>query len=85
MRAETASQMDRALKILGVKINTWGHFRTPTPLDAQPVIRMNRDTLYSAAVVDISKGATLTIPETGDRYLSIHGNKRGSLYQQGVP
>ncbi len=71
VRAETAFQMDRALKILGVKINTWGHFRTPTPLDAQPVIRMNRDTLYSAAVIDISKGATLTIPETGDRYLSI--------------
>lgn len=32
---------------------------------------MNRDTLYSAAVIDISKGATLAIPETGDRYLSI--------------
>jgi hypothetical protein len=70
-RAETASQMDRALKILGVNINTWGHLRTPTPLDKQAVIRMNRDTLYSATVVDISKGATLTIPETGERYLSI--------------
>jgi hypothetical protein len=63
--------MDRALKILGININTWGHLRTPTPLDKQTVIRMNRDTLYSAAIVDISKGATLAIPETGDRYLSI--------------
>jgi len=71
-RAETAFQMDRALKMfMGGKVNTWAHFRTPTPLDAQPVIRMNRDTLYSAVVVDISKGATLTIPEAGDRYLSI--------------
>ena len=70
-RAETALQMDRALKILGINVNTWGHFRTPTPLDKQTVIRMNRDTLYSAAVIDISKGATLTIPEAGDRYLSI--------------
>ncbi len=71
VRAETASQIDRALKTTGAKVNTWGHIRTPTPLDAQSVIRMNRDTLYSAALIDISKGATLTIPETGDRYLSI--------------
>lgn len=31
---------------------------------------MNRDTLYSAAVVDIADGATLTLPEVGDRYMS---------------
>ncbi len=72
VRAETASQIDRILKMfLGGKVNTWGHLRTPTRLDNQAVIRMNRDTLYSAAIIDISKGATLTIPETGDRYLSI--------------
>ena len=34
----------------------------------QPVIRMNRDTLYSFAIVDISEGATLTVPDSGDRY-----------------
>jgi hypothetical protein len=71
VRAETASQMDRLLKMAGGKVNTWVHFRSPTPLDKQTVIRMNRDTLYSGAVIDISKGATLAIPETGDRYLSI--------------
>jgi hypothetical protein len=72
VRAETASQMDRILKTMaGGKVNTWVHIRTPTPLDKQTVIRMNRDTIYSAAVIDISKGATLAIPETGDRYLSI--------------
>jgi hypothetical protein len=54
-----------------VNFNKWEHIRTPTPLDAQTVIRMNRDTLYSATLIDISKGATLTIPEVGDRYLSI--------------
>ena len=32
---------------------------------------MNRDTLYSSAIVDISDGATLTIPDGGDRYLSV--------------
>ena len=71
VRAETASQFDRALKTVGDKVNTWGHLRTPPPLDAQIVIRMNRDTLYGSVLLDISKGATLTIPETGDRYLSI--------------
>ncbi len=71
VRAETASQIDRFLKMVGGKVNTWGHLRTPTPLDAQNVIRMNRDTIYSGALIDISQGATLTIPETGDRYLSI--------------
>jgi hypothetical protein len=72
VRAETASQIDRFLKnMAGGNINTWVHLRTPTPLDNQTVIRMNRDTLYSAAIIDISKGATLTMPETGDRYLSM--------------
>ena len=27
------------------------------------MIRMNRDTLYSLAIVDISEGATLTVPD----------------------
>ena len=71
VRAETASQIDRTLMVLDININTWGHIRTPTPLDAQNVIRMNRDTLYSAALIDISRGATLTIPDAGDRYLTI--------------
>ncbi|MCT1477708.1 DUF1214 domain-containing protein [Microbacterium sp. p3-SID336] len=34
------------------------------------MIRLNRDTLYSFAVVDISQGASFTIPEHGERYLS---------------
>lgn len=52
-------------------INRFGHNRTPTPVEHQPVIRMNRDTLYSFATVDISEGATVTIPDSGDRYLSV--------------
>lgn len=51
--------------------NRWSHFREPTPLDQQSVIRMNRDTLYSAAVIDVSEGAALTVPEAGDRYVSV--------------
>jgi hypothetical protein len=52
-------------------VNVLRHHREPTSVEHQPVIRMNRDTLYSAAVVDISKGATLTIPDGGDRYISV--------------
>ena len=51
-------------------VNRLSHRRAPTPVDRQTVIRMNRDTLYSAAVVDISEGATLTIPDGGKRYVS---------------
>ena len=47
------------------------HNRAPTPVEHQPVIRMNRDTLYSAGIVDISEGATLVIPDGGRRYVSV--------------
>lgn len=70
VRAETAAQFDRTLEMTG-GVNQFAHLREPTPLDKQNVIRMNRDTLYSAAIVDISKGATLTVPDAGERYLSV--------------
>ena len=52
-------------------VNRLLHHREPTSVDHQPVIRMNRDTLYSEAVVDISQGATVTLPDPGDRYVSV--------------
>ena len=52
-------------------INRFQHNRAPAPVDQQTVIRMNRDTLYSFAVVDVSAGASLTIPDAGRRYLSV--------------
>ena len=70
VRAETA-RMFAALQADAGGINQLGHTRAPTPVDHQTVIRMNRDTLYSAGVVDISEGATVTIPESGDRYVSV--------------
>jgi hypothetical protein len=71
VRAETAAQFDRLLQIPGAAINTVVHFRNPVALDSQTVIRMNRDTLYSGVLVDISEGATLTVPDIGDRYMSL--------------
>jgi hypothetical protein len=68
--AETAFQFDRVAFMAG-GVNTWVHNRQPTPIDQQNVIRMNRDTLYSFAIVDISAGATLTVPDAGSRYLTV--------------
>lgn len=52
-------------------INKFKTNKSPTPIDRQPVIRMNRDTLYSLGVFDISEGVTITLPDAGDRYLSM--------------
>ena len=48
------------------------HRRQPTPVAEQDVIRMNRDTLYSVAVVDLGAGdARVTLPEPGARFQSL--------------
>jgi hypothetical protein len=48
------------------------HDRTPTPMDKQTVIRMNRDTLYSAAVFDLDAGpVTITLPDAGKRFMTM--------------
>ena len=68
-RVESDTMIAKMLPIVG-GLGVFHHDRQLAPLDQQPVIRQNRDTLYSVAIVDISGGATLTIPEYGDRYLS---------------
>jgi hypothetical protein len=70
VRAET-DRMFAALAQQAGGTNRLSHNRTPTALDNQTVIRMNRDTLYSYAIVDLSGGARLTVPESGDRYVSV--------------
>ncbi len=48
------------------------HSREPVSVDAQSVIRMNRDTLYSSAVFDLDAGpVTVTLPDAGSRYMSM--------------
>lgn len=70
-RAETDRTFQNATKLAG-GVNRFFHFRKVTPLDNQTVVRMNRDTLYSAAIVDASKGATVTVPKMPDgRYCSV--------------
>jgi hypothetical protein len=69
-RAET-DRMFAAIQAQAGGVNQLFHNRVPTPVDRQTVIRMNRDTLYSGAVVDISAGATIVVPDAGRRYLSV--------------
>jgi hypothetical protein len=69
VRAET----DTAIRVMHdrKRFGAFFHFRAPTPLDNQTVIRMNRDTLYSAAVLDLSAPVTVTLPDAGGRYMSL--------------
>lgn len=53
-------------------LGTFVHRREPAAVDNQTVIRLNRDTLYSAAVFDLDAGpATITLPEAGKRFMSM--------------
>ncbi|MGP4030816.1 DUF1254 domain-containing protein [Pseudarthrobacter sp. 1C304] len=70
VRAES-NRMMAALMAGAGGINRWHHIRVPTPLDQQTVVRMNRDTLYSFAVVDLAGGATVTMPDGNGRYVSL--------------
>ena len=69
VRAET-DRMFADLQRDAGGVNAFSHNRTPAAIENQTVIRLNRDTLYSFAVVDLAEGATLTLPEHGARYLS---------------
>lgn len=62
---------DSSLKYVNGEANEFVHIREPQPLDVPSAIRMNRESLYSGAIVDISKGASLTIAQTNGRYVSV--------------
>lgn len=52
--------------------NTWNHHRKPMPLDEQPAPLMNRDTVYSFAILDGGGDVAITLPENDGRYMSLH-------------
>lgn len=72
IRAESDTYM-RNLAAQAGGLGVFNHFRTPTPLDQQTIIRMNLDTLYSSAVFDLAAGpVTVTLPaQTDGRYVSL--------------
>jgi hypothetical protein len=48
------------------------HRREVVSVDKQPVVRPNRDTLYSSGVFDLDAGAvTITMPDAGGRFMSL--------------
>jgi hypothetical protein len=50
----------------------FSHRREPAAIDNQTVIRLNRDTLYSAAVFDLDTDpVTITLPDAGKRFMSM--------------
>lgn len=67
-RAETHEIMKSYVDQVG--IGKLLHIRTPTPLDEQNVIRMNRDTLYSMVVIDMTEPVSIVKPNS-DRFQSM--------------
>src|SRR5580692_3348087 len=71
----TRAESDLYFHSIGVKEGGFGKFfhnREPAPIDNQNVIRLNRDTLYSAAVFDLDAGpVTITLPDAGKRFMSM--------------
>ncbi|MFN3370109.1 MAG: DUF1254 domain-containing protein [Sphingomonadaceae bacterium] len=91
VRAETDRYFRDIAALSGGRVNSFAHVRAPTPLDQQTVVRMNRDTLYSGAVIDTGgAGATITVPRMPDgRYASVllidnDHHYVGVLYDPGV-
>ena len=69
-RAESDLTFSRLVRDGG--FGKYFHIRKPTPIDHQPVVRMNRDTLYSAAVFDLDAGPVIiTLPDPGTRFMSL--------------
>ena len=67
------AESDRMLKSY-VDTGAFGkflHIPKPTPIDQQKVVRMNRDTIYSLAVFDLTTPVTITKPNTGERFQSM--------------
>lgn len=70
VHAQTSLHFEDMMK-MSRGMNKFAHVRRLLRLDRQTMLRLNRDTLYSSAIVDISKGATITLPDPGGRYMSL--------------
>jgi len=70
VRAESDLYFSNIVKDGG--FGKFSHRREPAAIDNQTVIRLNRDTLYSAAIFDLDAGSvTITLPEAGKRFMSL--------------
>ncbi len=71
VRAETDTALRTQLSLAGGEFGQFFHRRQPASVEEQTVIRTNRDTLYSGAILDLSTPVTITLPDTGGRYMSM--------------
>jgi hypothetical protein len=69
VRAETDMTLSRYVK--QGALGRFVHIREPLPIDKQDVIRMNRDTLYSAGVFDLTEPVTIVKPASDGRFQSM--------------
>ncbi|MFE3189404.1 DUF1254 domain-containing protein [Nocardia sp. NPDC059240] len=70
VRAETDREFAAVVQKGG--FGAFEHNRGFLPIDGQTVIRTNRDTLYSGAIVDLDAGpVTVTLPDAGKRFMSM--------------
>ena len=72
MRAESDTMFRLGMQQYDIGIGEIAHVRkVASANEPQPVIRPNQDTMYSAAVVDLSKPVTVTLPEGDGRFQSV--------------
>jgi len=70
-RAESDMYFAQTINLAG-GTGKFHHYREIIPIDKQPVIRSNRDTLYSSAVFDLDAGpVTVSLPDAGKRFMSM--------------
>ncbi|WP_028865723.1 DUF1254 domain-containing protein [Psychromonas aquimarina] len=87
--AETSIHFNHYANTLGDGVNKFTHLTELVSVESQSVPRTNNDTLYSLAVVDTRKGASFTLPDTGERYISAtifdeHHYPYGVIHQAGT-
>jgi hypothetical protein len=70
VRAETDTYFRKSAASVG-GIGFLHHSWAPASVEAQTVVRMNRDTLYSSGVFDLTTPLTLTFPDAGGRFMSL--------------
>lgn len=69
---EMATTRARNLALPGSQLNRFQHARRLAGPESRAVTAPNNDTLYSTAWVDLTQGpVSLTLPATGDRYISV--------------
>ncbi|SEP12880.1 Protein of unknown function [Halogranum amylolyticum] len=70
VRAQTDRYFESYAELGGFGV--FYHYRTPVPVDEQVVAVEHRDVLPSVGIFDLTEPVTITKPDTGDRYQSLH-------------